>query len=743
MAIQDEVAPTFVHKPKLRQEDDGNKLVFECQLVANPRPEVAWFREETKLIDDLRTLTKVTETGPNKYNISLELDDVIETDAGLYKVKAKNKQGAVSASINLNFTPADEPYDEQIDGIAPTYEKKPSIRQEDEGRKLLFECRILADPAPTVSWYHDGALVKDKGRFKIKLVKEKNSYYSALEIDYVTVEDAGNYKVTAKNELGESNATISLNFGSDEPPPPEGAKPMFTEKPVISQSSDLTKIIFECQLVADPSPTIKWYHNGKAIKDGGKFKYVLTSDKYNHSVVLEITKIAAKDGGEYKVIAKNKHGEGYATISLNFEGDGKPKIPLGKAPRFPQKPTIRQVGDNLILECVLEANPFPEITWYHGTRQISEGERHKCMKSNIAKDTYGLSLEIRDPTTEDAGNYRCNAVNELGESNANIALNFQGGEKREGPVFIEKPQVIPKDGGKRVILHCRVMSIPPPKTLWYHETKLVKETNRVTSQIVKETNDEFTIILEIRDPSSEDGGSYNCNIKNENGEINADFNLNVQELEKKKSEKKEERETETEAKKIKEKKEKKIKERKEEQVVEKELKTEEERMDSVELGSPEEKGLLDESGKIKMRPSEMVESKQKRKSSVDQRKQSIPEKPEPIDQPSTPLRPIPDDEEAPPSILDYQENNTAIEGQTGYLIFKVKGNPAPEFRFYKGVSEIFEGGRYKVVTDGDTNTVYFCIVKVKLTDEGRYKVVAYNKHGEDTVDMSLFVSGKP
>jgi hypothetical protein len=30
----------------------------------------------------------------------------------------------------------------------------------------------------------------------------------------VTVEDAGKYKVTAKNELGESNATISLNFDS-------------------------------------------------------------------------------------------------------------------------------------------------------------------------------------------------------------------------------------------------------------------------------------------------------------------------------------------------------------------------------------------------------------------------------------------------------------------------------------------------------------------------------------------------
>lgn len=37
---------------------------------------------------------------------------------------------------------------------------------------------------------------------------------ATLEIKNVAVEDAGKYKVTAKNELGESNATISLNFDS-------------------------------------------------------------------------------------------------------------------------------------------------------------------------------------------------------------------------------------------------------------------------------------------------------------------------------------------------------------------------------------------------------------------------------------------------------------------------------------------------------------------------------------------------
>jgi hypothetical protein len=45
--------------------------------------------------------------------------------------------------------------------------------------------------------------------------KDGNSYTAVLDINDVTVEDAGKYKVTAKNELGESNATISLNFDSE------------------------------------------------------------------------------------------------------------------------------------------------------------------------------------------------------------------------------------------------------------------------------------------------------------------------------------------------------------------------------------------------------------------------------------------------------------------------------------------------------------------------------------------------
>lgn len=103
-AMAEDAAPSFTQKPQLRQEDEGNRLIFECQLVSKPKPDVSWFREDVQLSENGRTTMTVKELAVSKYLVVLELDDVIESDAGLYKVKARNKLGEVAASISLNFS---------------------------------------------------------------------------------------------------------------------------------------------------------------------------------------------------------------------------------------------------------------------------------------------------------------------------------------------------------------------------------------------------------------------------------------------------------------------------------------------------------------------------------------------------------------------------------------------------------------------------------------------------------------
>lgn len=58
----------------------------------------------------------------------------------------------------------------QIDGFAPTFEKKPAIRQEDDGKRLFFECRVKADPTPVISWFHNTTAVQESSRHKVSMV---------------------------------------------------------------------------------------------------------------------------------------------------------------------------------------------------------------------------------------------------------------------------------------------------------------------------------------------------------------------------------------------------------------------------------------------------------------------------------------------------------------------------------------------------------------------------------------------
>lgn len=72
----------------------------------------------------------------------------------------------------------------------------------------------------------------------------------------------------------------------------------------------------------------------------------------------------------------------------------------------------------------------------------------------------------------------------------------------------------------------------------------------------------------------------------------------------------------------------------------------------------------------------------------------------------------------------------------------IEGNPAPTFKFFKGGTEITEGGRYKLISDGENNNmIMLTIAKVKATDEAEYRVYIENCHGSDEKNFMLYVSG--
>ncbi|KAJ6635132.1 Titin [Pseudolycoriella hygida] len=110
-----------------------------------------------------------------------------------------------------------------------------------------------------------------------------------------------------------------------------------------------------------------------------------------------------------------------------------------------------------------------------------------------------------------------------------------------------------------------------------------------------------------------------------------------------------------------------------------------------------------------------------------------------INQESTPLRDA--GEVGKPQIVDMYDSYSAVEGEIGYISVQVQGSPAPTFKFYyKGVTPLIEGVRYKFHTDGETNTVTLCMRNIKSSDEGKYKIVFTNCHGTVSDETQLYVS---
>lgn len=76
-------------------------------------------------------------------------------------------------------------------------------------------------------------------------------------------------------------------------------------------------------------PHLQRFHGKEEVKAGGRYTISLEEDqKLYHMARLEISKVITGDKGEYRAVARNKHGEGVATINLNFEGSGKPKYAI-------------------------------------------------------------------------------------------------------------------------------------------------------------------------------------------------------------------------------------------------------------------------------------------------------------------------------------------------------------------------------------------------------------------------------
>jgi len=318
-----------------------------------------------------------------------------------------------------------------------------------------------------------------------------------------------NTKLRQKNELGESNATISLNFDSGDDA--GGFAPSFIEKPRIIPNEEGTLIILRCKCTASPKPVVTWFKGNKSISESSKIKMKVIEKENTYELVLEISDPVGPDSGTYRCHVKNDHGESNANLNLNIEAEPEQE---GDPPTFVEKPRIRSEnnGKLVVMDCVVKANPKPEVVWYHNGVTISQSTK-LSWKVEEKGDHYHIRLELRNPGKDDQGLYKCNIKNGNGELNANLTLNIE-----IIPVIKQAPKVVTINKKKSAVIECRVQSVFEPQVIWMKENTVVRESHNKKTRIERITDGEYIVKLEMEPCSQADKGNYKLTVKNEKGE---------------------------------------------------------------------------------------------------------------------------------------------------------------------------------------------------------------------------------
>merc|ERR1711971_208366 len=115
--VVDGVTPFFREKPKDQALVEGEPLRISCLVASDPRAAIQWLKNDLIFMDDSRLKIVNTEDGWSH----LTLDPAMPSDAGLYKVVARNPIGQSTCSVRVVLGDISGPTDSpQVEAMTDT-----------------------------------------------------------------------------------------------------------------------------------------------------------------------------------------------------------------------------------------------------------------------------------------------------------------------------------------------------------------------------------------------------------------------------------------------------------------------------------------------------------------------------------------------------------------------------------------------------------------------------------------------
>ncbi|XP_049802568.1 obscurin isoform X4 [Schistocerca nitens] len=435
-------------------------------------------------------------------SLALVFQHVKPEDAGLYTCVASTTSGKISCSAELTVQGSVNQLLKEPE--APKIVTETKATEVSVGGSAMLELKINGFPKPDVKWYKDNKEVTAGGR--VRFLYEDDESISLI-IKGVTPDDAGKYKIVAKNDLGEDSAEVDLMVKA----PPKIKTKMQDASCMTDQPFKMT-----VEVEGVPEPEIKWYKDGQQIIQTDRIKIIKeTSETYT----LSITSTKLEDSGSYSIVATNEMSQ-----TSEFW-----KFVVHSGPQFLKtmnKSVEAREDDTITFEVKVQGDPKPDVKWYKDGEELKSSNR-----ITISEDGDTYKLELKDAQTSDAGVYKVKVTNRLGEKTQEAKLSLKPvNEFRKPKIKIPlKDVAVCKNEDSE--LTCVFIGDPVPTVTWFHNGEKVTEDERhIFTAATKDIGDglkETTFTLKIPSGQHGDTGQYKIKATNKFGEDESSARLDI------------------------------------------------------------------------------------------------------------------------------------------------------------------------------------------------------------------------
>ncbi|VDN31504.1 unnamed protein product, partial [Gongylonema pulchrum] len=343
-----------------------------------------------------------------------------------------------------------EPFKERQSPPKFTFHLRPRLIQKNHPCKLI--CNVQGNPLPKVEWFKDGSPINmDRAHLTYR------SGVCTLELFNSRIDDAGNYRCEATNDLGkdytECIVTVQGRGGEAIPVVPHRTRRVYdslkmgdiersqssadvspkrsvtqlstaksrddstakrAEKPpnFISKLSNNTvfedeQAKFSCEVEGDPEPLIEWLHNGERVTEDARLRISSLAGR----ATLVISSVVKEDEGEYCCRASNSAGSETSRADLVVKNccgkNQKLAVALESVHLFGAHFIKFQL--TFVTTLQVEGDPEPLIEWLHNGERVTEDARLR-ISSLAGRATLVISSVVK----EDEGEYCCRASNSAG-----------------------------------------------------------------------------------------------------------------------------------------------------------------------------------------------------------------------------------------------------------------------------------------------------------------------------------------